>query len=198
MICSSAGIIASPPSRPKRLEPGYLTSKKPSKPFGLDELAEDGALALLGELDLLVGALDALLDPGLLGRVGDMHELEADRAAIGAAQDRQHLAHGGEFEPEHVVDENLAVVVGLVEAVGARDAAPRDPSAARGPADRDWRADGRACDRRGSSSARAPSRGSRGGSRPRSEASAALPRPPWRAACRRPPSPSPASRRRAR
>ena len=34
--------------------------------FGFDQLVEDRALALAGEGDLLVGALDALLEPGLL------------------------------------------------------------------------------------------------------------------------------------
>jgi hypothetical protein len=65
MICSSAGIIDSPPSRPKRLVPVYLTSRT-SRSLGLDQLVEDRALALAGEGDLLVRALDALLDPGLL------------------------------------------------------------------------------------------------------------------------------------
>jgi len=45
--------------------------------FRLHELVEDGALALAGERDLLVRALDALLDPGLLRRVRDVHELDA-------------------------------------------------------------------------------------------------------------------------
>ena len=36
--------------------------------LGLDQLVEDRALAFLGELDFLVGPLDALLNPGLLGR----------------------------------------------------------------------------------------------------------------------------------
>ena len=52
--------------------------------FGLDELVEDGALALARERDLLVGPLDALLDPGLLFRVRDVHELEAEGLAVGA------------------------------------------------------------------------------------------------------------------
>ena len=34
----------------------------------LDQLLQDGALALLGEVDFLVRAFDALLDPGLFGR----------------------------------------------------------------------------------------------------------------------------------
>ena len=120
MICSSAGIIASPPSRPKRLAPVILDVEEVLEALGLDQLRQDRALAFAGELDLLVRTLDALLDPGLLGGIGDVQELEADRAAIGAAQDRQHLAHGRVFEPEHVVDEDLAVVVGLGEAVGRR------------------------------------------------------------------------------
>ena len=49
-----------------------------------------------------------------------MHELDAERLAVGALQDRDDLAHGAEFEPEHLVEEDLAVVVGLGEAVGAR------------------------------------------------------------------------------
>ena len=88
--------------------------------LGLDQLAEDRPLAFLGELDLLARPLDALLDPRLLGRIGNVDELEADRAAIGAAQDRQHFAHGRVFEAEHVVDEDLAVPVALEEAVSGR------------------------------------------------------------------------------
>ena len=49
------------------------------------------------------------------------------RRAIGALQDRDHLADGREFEAEHVVDEDLAVEIGLAEAVGGRVTAPRDP-----------------------------------------------------------------------
>src|ERR1700745_1058566 len=56
--------------------------------FRLDQLVEDRALALAREADLLVGPLDALLDPGLLHRIGDVHELDAERLAVGAAQDR--------------------------------------------------------------------------------------------------------------
>ena len=88
------------------------------EPLGLDQLAEDRALALPRELDFLVRPLDALLNPGLLRRIGDMDEFEADRPAIGPPQDREHFAHGRVFEPEHVIDEDLAVVVGLLEAVG--------------------------------------------------------------------------------
>ncbi len=47
-----------------------------------------------------------------------MDEFEADRAAIGPPQDREHFAHARIFKPEHVIDEDLAVVVGFLEAVG--------------------------------------------------------------------------------
>src|SRR5829696_8219022 len=65
--------------------------------FRLDELVEDGALALAGEGDLLVRPLDTLLDPGLLHRVGDVHELDAQRLAIGALQERDDLADRAEL-----------------------------------------------------------------------------------------------------
>ena len=68
MICSSAGTIASPPSRPKRLVPVYLTSRNFSKPSASISLLQDRALALAVKIDLLVGAFDARLEPGLFRR----------------------------------------------------------------------------------------------------------------------------------
>ncbi len=81
--------------------------------FGLDQLVEDGALALAGEGDLLVRPFDALLDPALLRAVGDVQKFDAERLAIGAAQDADDLAHGAEFEAEHLVEENRAVEIGV-------------------------------------------------------------------------------------
>ena len=98
--------------------PVYLTSRKLLEAFGLDQLVEDRLLALAGEGDALVAALDALLDPALLGRIGDVHELDAERRAIGPPEDVDHLRDGRELQPEHVVDEDLPAVVGLGEAVG--------------------------------------------------------------------------------
>ncbi len=88
--------------------------------FGLDQLVEDRALAFAREGDLLVGAFDALLNPSLLLRVRDVHELDAHRLAVGALQERDDLAHGGELEPENLVEENLAIEIGVAEAVRAR------------------------------------------------------------------------------
>ncbi len=88
--------------------------------FRLDQLGQDGPAAFRGEGDLLVRPLDPLLDPGLLLRIGDMHELDAKRLAVGALADRDDLAQRAEFQAEHVVEENLAVIVRVGEAVGAR------------------------------------------------------------------------------
>ena len=88
--------------------------------LGLDQLVEDRALALAREGDLLVRPLDARLDPALLRGVGDVHELDAEGLAIGAAQNGEDLTQRAEFEAEHLVDEDLAVVVGVGETVRAR------------------------------------------------------------------------------
>ena len=88
--------------------------------FGFDQLVEDRLLALGRELVLLVGAFHALLEPGLLFGIRDVHELDADASAIGAAQDFEHLAHGGGFETQHAVDENGPVEIVGAEAVTGR------------------------------------------------------------------------------
>ncbi len=99
---------------------GVFDVEKILEALRLHQLGQDRPLTLLGELDLLAWTLDALLNPGLLGRIGNVDELEADRAAIGAAQDRQHLPDGRVFETEHVVDEDLALPLAFLEAVGRR------------------------------------------------------------------------------
>ena len=86
----------------------------------LDQLVEDGAPAFRREADVLLLALDAVLDPRLLRRAGDVHELHADVPAVGAAHDAQDLPHRRRLEAEHAVDEDRAVEVGVGEAVGLR------------------------------------------------------------------------------
>jgi hypothetical protein len=87
----------------------------------LDQLRQDRLLALGRELDRLVRTFDAGLDPGLLLGIGDMHELDAERRAIGALQDLDHLADGRVFEAQHIVDEDRPVEIGFGEAVGRGD-----------------------------------------------------------------------------
>ena len=88
--------------------------------FGFHQLVENGALAFAGEADLLVAPFDARLDPALLRGVGDVHELDADGLAVCPAQDGDDFTHRREFEPEHLVEENLAVKIGFFKAVAAR------------------------------------------------------------------------------
>src|SRR5690606_24921721 len=52
--------------------------------FSLDQLRQDRLLAVRREFDAFVWTLDALLNPRLLLRIGDVHELDADGRAIGA------------------------------------------------------------------------------------------------------------------
>ena len=99
---------------------GELEVAELLKAFGFDQLVEDRATALAGETDFLVRTLDALLDPGLLRGVGDVHELDAERLAVGALADRDDFAQRAVFEAEHVVEEYLAVEIGFGEAIGAR------------------------------------------------------------------------------
>ena len=84
--------------------------------LGLDQLLQDRLAAHLGELDFLAVALDALLQPGFGLRVDQVHELEREGALVGALQQRLDLAHGGVFQPQHVVDEDRVVEIAVLEA----------------------------------------------------------------------------------
>src|SRR6478609_11344181 len=79
------------------------------KTFGFDQLVQDRAPPFASETDFLVRTLDALLDPGLLRGVADVHEFDAERLAIGSLADRDDFAKRAVFETEHVIEEYLAV-----------------------------------------------------------------------------------------
>src|SRR5262245_24485687 len=99
---------------------GVFDVEKFFEALGLDQLVEDRALAFTRESYLLVSPLDALLDPAFLGRVRNVHELDAERLAIGPAEDGDDLAHGREFETKHLVEENLLGLIWLPGSVGPR------------------------------------------------------------------------------
>ena len=120
MICSSAGTAASPPSRPKRLVPGKRLARNRSKPSDSISFFRMAILPSRREADLLVAPLDAPLQPGLLGRIGDVHVLHADTAAVGAPQQGEDLAQGRGFQAQHIVEEDRPVEVRLAEAVRRR------------------------------------------------------------------------------
>ncbi len=103
--------------KPEAFGAGIFDVEEFLEAFCFDQLIEDRALAFARESDLLVAALDALLDPRLLRGVGDVHELHAERLAISAAQDRDNLAHRCEFEAEHLVEKNPAIEIGFSKAV---------------------------------------------------------------------------------
>ena len=66
--------------------------------FGFDELGEDRLLAFRREGHTLVRTFDARLNPGLLFGIGDVHEFDAERRAIGALEDLDHLGDGRVFQ----------------------------------------------------------------------------------------------------
>ena len=70
------------------------------------------------ENDFFFRTFDARLKPGFLRRIGDVHEFEADGAAVGAAQNRDHFEDGGVLQAEHAIDEDLAIVICVGEAIG--------------------------------------------------------------------------------
>src|SRR3546814_1203365 len=87
-------------------------------PFlGLDHLAENRALAFLGEFDALVGALHPVLKETPFFDVGNVHIFQADMAAIIGAQDRHDLADRRLFEPQRSADIHRTVLIGADEAV---------------------------------------------------------------------------------
>src|ERR1700682_5363985 len=90
------------------------------KAFGFDQLVEDRAPSLAGKTDFLVGTFDALLDPGLLRGIGDVHELDAERLAVGALANRDDFAKRAVFEAEHVVEEDFTVEIACGKTIGAR------------------------------------------------------------------------------
>ena len=87
---------------PETLGTGEFLVQVLLKTLGFEQPVEDGALAPGGEKGLVVDGFHALLEPRLLARVLDVHEFDADVAAIGLMQDRHDLAHGRRFLPQHL------------------------------------------------------------------------------------------------
>ena len=88
--------------------------------FRFDQLGQDRLLALIGEGNALVRAFDPFLQPGFFLRIGDVHELDADRGAVGPLQDLQHFRNCRHVEAEIAIDEDFAVHVPVAEAIGGR------------------------------------------------------------------------------
>src|SRR5215471_2659638 len=109
-----------PAVEPEPLGSGELEVAELLEPLGFDQLVENRPLALAREGDLLVGSFDALLNPALLLGIGNVHELDAERLAIGAPKDGHDLSQRTEFKPKDTIKEYLAVEIRIAEAVSAR------------------------------------------------------------------------------
>ena len=102
---------------PEALGAGVALVEELLESLGGGQALEDRPLAFRGEVGLVVDGLDALLYPGLLVRLLDVHELDADGAAIGLAHDLEDLPQARGLDPQHVVDEDRPVQVLGAEAV---------------------------------------------------------------------------------
>jgi hypothetical protein len=110
MICSSAGISRFAAIEAEALGAGIALVQEALEASRLDQLLQDRRLPSRVKATPCRGPRCAPA-ASLLGGVGDVHELDAERAAIGALQDVEHLVDGRAFEAEHVVDEDRAVAV---------------------------------------------------------------------------------------
>ena len=113
---SSSGITDSPPSSENRFWPTYLVCRNVSNAsaaFSRSRMYFCSSLRRLLVLDL-----DPLLDPAALGRVQDVHVLDADRAAVGVAQHAEHVAQLHPLLAGEAADRELAVQVPQGQAVG--------------------------------------------------------------------------------
>ena len=100
---------------------GVLLVEELLEGFGRRQALQDRPLAGHregGAVERLV--FDALLDPALLIGVLNVHELDADRAAVDHAADLDDLVQGRDLAPENAVDEDRPVQILFREAVGGR------------------------------------------------------------------------------
>ena len=105
--------------QPEALGPRKLLVEEVLETFGVGQAFENGLLPHFGEVGLVFDRLDPLLHPGLLRRVGDVHELDPDAAAVGRAATVEDLLDRGVLaQPQHIVDVDLAVHVSGAETIG--------------------------------------------------------------------------------
>ena len=87
------------------------------KDLRLRQALQNCPSANIREIRAIADAFDPLLNPGLLLRLLDMHELNADLAAIGLLKNFDDLAQRGAFHTDHVVDEDGPVHIGVGKTV---------------------------------------------------------------------------------
>ena len=84
---------------PEALGPDIFLGEELLPLLGLDDLGQDRLLALGGELDGVLGALDPVLDEAPLLQIVDVHIFEADVAAVGVLKHLDDLAHVARSSP---------------------------------------------------------------------------------------------------
>ncbi len=108
----------SAPSSPNRLVPTYFVARNFSNASAA--LSRSRIRYFCSLVISRDGALDLLLDPALLGGLLDVHVLDADRAAVGVAQDAEELAQLHLRRAADAAGEELAVEVPDRQAVCRR------------------------------------------------------------------------------
>jgi hypothetical protein len=118
MICSMAGMTAfrRHPNR-KRLVPIYLTWKNFSKPSASTSLFRIARRPFFVKVDFLADTLRCVLSARRhLFRIGNMHVLQGEGAAIGALDDINDLAHRlAILQAQHIVDKDGPIQIGIGE-----------------------------------------------------------------------------------
>ena len=129
-IRSSSGIKRLAALEREALVADVLGVQEALEGLGLDHLLEHPLLARRVERRVVARRLHAMLQPLLALGVGDVHVLDADRAAVGLAQDVEDLAQGGAVLAGEPAGHELAVEVPEREPVGRRvEVAVRRPMA---------------------------------------------------------------------
>ncbi len=147
-----SAMAVSAPSSEKRFWPMKRRSRKCSNSSAAQQVFEDAQAFFLRELGQSVGRLHALLQPDFLLGPLDVHVLAADLAAVGRAQQVDHLAQGGLVAAAEGVREGIGVEMAVEipdgEPVGER-VEFGDCKRVHRRADRDRPSGGRARGRRG-------------------------------------------------
>ena len=103
--------------KPEALRARITLVQESLEALGFDQLPEDCDLPLAREGHTFIGTLHTFLQPGLLCRIGDMHELDSEGRTVSAPQDVQHLARGGPLKAEVTVNVDFPVHVPGTEPV---------------------------------------------------------------------------------
>ena len=85
--------------------------------FRLHQFVENRLATLAGEADFFAVTFNALFEPGGFFGVRNMHILQGESATIGAANNFQNLAHGGELQPQNIIEKDRPVHIGLGETI---------------------------------------------------------------------------------